>query len=262
MTFPALYHYFRTPLPYAQTLALQERIHQLQLLHRKTSSHKDILLLLQHRPVYTSGRRQTEESVQDERTRLTNIGADFVTTARGGELTFHGPGQIVGYPLVDLSRSSPPISVRDYVCRVQKSLELHLLEAHGIKHAPSDHTGVFVDKITKIASIGVQVRHRLTTHGFAMNITREPIRWFDQVVACGLADVKAGSVETVKGKEMNIDAEIPGLVARFGRMLEREFQPMNLAQEGEIGEAIAAAEDDALGAGDWAKAPHVQQHNP
>ncbi|KAJ6547010.1 hypothetical protein B0H19DRAFT_1074975 [Mycena capillaripes] len=257
MSVPALYHYFRTPLPYAQTLALQERIHQLQLLHRKSSSHKDILLLLQHRPVYTSGRRQTEESVQDERARLTNIGADFVTTARGGELTFHGPGQIVGYPLIDLSRTSPPVPIRDYVCRVQKALELHLLEAHGIKHVPTDHTGVFLDANTKIASIGVQVRHRLTTHGFAINITREPIPWFDQVVACGLADVKAGSVETAKSREIDIHAEIPGLVSRFGRMLERGFLPMNLAEEGEVGEAIAAAEADAARAGDWAKAPKL-----
>ncbi|KAJ7184313.1 hypothetical protein C8R46DRAFT_1172566 [Mycena filopes] len=232
MTLPALYHYFRTPLPYARTLALQERLHQLQLKQRATSSHKDILLLLQHRPVYTAGRRQSEESVQDERARLTNIGADFVTTARGGELTFHGPGQIVGYPLIDLSRSSPPMPVRDYVCRVQKMLELHLLEAHGIKHAPSDHTGVFLDANTKIGSIGIQVRHRLTTHGFSMNITQEPIPWFDQ------------------GR-----CRLEGLVSRLGRMLDREFLPMRLAEEGEVGEAIVAAEKEALEAGDWAKAP-------
>jgi len=257
MSLPALYHYFRTPLPYVQTLALQERIHHLQLLHRKTSSHKDILLLLQHRPVYTAGRRQTEDSVQDERVRLTNIGADFVPTHRGGELTFHGPGQIVGYPLVDLSRTSPPVSVRDYVCRLEKALQQNLLEAHGIKHVPTDHTGVFLDPHTKIASIGVQVRHRLTTHGFAINITREPIPWFDQVVACGLADVKAGSVETVKNNAVDIHKEIPGLVSRFGRLLEREFLPMNLAEEGEVGEAIAAAEEDALRAGHWAKAPQL-----
>ncbi|KAJ7739639.1 hypothetical protein DFH07DRAFT_76045 [Mycena maculata] len=255
MALPALYHYFRTPLPYAQTLALQERIHQLQLLQRRSSSHKDIFLLLQHRPVYTAGRRQTEDSVQDERSRLTNIGADFVTTARGGELTFHGPGQIVGYPLIDLSRTSPPVSVRDYVCRLQKALEIHLMEAHGIKHAPTDHTGVFLDANTKIASIGVQIRHRLTTHGFAINITREPIPWFDQVVACGLADVKAGSVGTVKGQAIDIHGEIPGLLGSLGRMLDRELLPMNPAEEGEVGEAIAAAEEDALRAGDWAKAP-------
>ncbi|KAJ7460991.1 hypothetical protein B0H11DRAFT_2057680, partial [Mycena galericulata] len=257
MALTALYHYFRTPLPYAQTLALQERIHQLQLLQRKTSSHKDILLLLQHRPVYTTGRRQTEESVQDERLRLTKIGADFVTTPRGGELTFHGPGQIVGYPLIDLSRASPPTPVREYVCRLQKALQLHLLEAHGIKHVPSDHTGVFLDEDTKIASIGVQVRHRLTTHGFAINITREPLLWFDQVVACGLADVKAGSVETATNKQLDIHDEIPGLVRRFGQLLDREILPMNLAEEGEIGDAIAAIEKEAVRAGDWAKTPDL-----
>ncbi|KAJ6582855.1 hypothetical protein B0H10DRAFT_1834271 [Mycena sp. CBHHK59/15] len=257
MVLPALYHYFRTPLPYAQTLALQERIHQLQLLQRKTSSHKDILLLLQHRPVYTSGRRQTEASVQDERTRLMNIGADFVSTARGGELTFHGPGQIVGYPLIDLSRASPPMGIRDYICRMQKAIQLHLLEAHAIKNVPSEHTGVFLDANTKIASIGVQVRHRLTTHGFAVNLTREPIAWLDEVVACGLADVKAGSVETAQDKAVNIDEEIPGLVSRLGRTLDRDLLPMNLADEGEVGEYIAAAEAEALQAGDWEKAPRL-----
>jgi lipoate-protein ligase B len=76
---PIFYHYFRHPLPYAQALNLQETIHRLQLLQRKTGTHKDILLLLQHRPVYTAGRRQTEPTIRDERTRLTRIGADFVT---------------------------------------------------------------------------------------------------------------------------------------------------------------------------------------
>ncbi|KAJ7221747.1 hypothetical protein GGX14DRAFT_430927, partial [Mycena pura] len=252
---PALYHYFKTPLPYVQALSLQEKIHQLQLLQRRTSSHKDILLLLQHRPVYTSGRRQTSESLKDERARLTNIGADFVTTARGGELTFHGPGQIVGYPLFDLSRTSAPVTVREYVCRLQKALELHLLEAHGIKHVPLDHTGVFLDAHTKIASIGVQVRHRLTTHGFAMNITSEPLPWFNHIVACGLADVKAGSVESAKTREMDIHAEIPALLSSLGRMLDRDFSPMNLADKGEIEKAIAGAEEDALKAGSWAMVP-------
>ncbi|KAF7323174.1 Coatomer protein [Mycena chlorophos] len=248
---PALYHYFRTPLPYAQTLALQERIHQIQLLQRKTASHKDILLLLQHRPVYTSGRRQTDEETREDRERLTALGADFISSLRGGELTYHGPGQIVGYPLLDLSRPSPsstkPISVRDYVCRLQHGIEQHLLEAHGIRHSPSEHTGVFLDAHTKIGSIGVQVRHRLTTHGFAVNITNEPLRWFNEIVACGLADVKAGSVESATGREgVDIHAEIPGLVSRFGNLLERDFQPLVPDNEGEIGELILEVEEEAL----------------
>lgn len=250
---PIFYHYFPLPLPYARTLALQERIHKIQLLQRRSNSHNDILLLLQHRPVYTSGRRQTEESVQDERKRLTTIGADFVTTARGGQLTYHGPGQIVGYPLLDLSRSSPPMGIRDYICRMQKTLELHLREAHGIETIPSEHTGIFLDPTTKIGSIGVQVRHRLTTHGFALNITREPVGWLDRIVACGLDDVRAGSVAGAKNTNVSLDGEIPGLVSRFGKLYERDM--VQLAIEGEVGEAIAAVEEEAKQAGPWRTEP-------
>lgn len=250
-----IYHYFRQPLPYVQTLALQEKIHQIQLTQRKTKSHKDILLLLQHRPVYTAGRRQTEEYVRDERIRLTTMGADFVTATRGGELTYHGPGQIVGYPLMDLSRYSPTLGVRDYVCRMQKTLELHLKEAHKITPMPSHHTGVFLNSNTKIGSIGVQVRHRLTSHGFSLNITREPISWFNLIIACGLEGVNASSIETAQSEAVRVEDEIPGLVSRFGHLYEREMLPMVLEEEGEIGEAIATLEEEAKRAGPWPKMP-------
>ncbi|KAG6837892.1 hypothetical protein H0H93_013045 [Arthromyces matolae] len=255
---PILYHYFRRPLPYVQTLALQEKLHQIQLSLRKSGSHKDILLLLQHRPVYTAGRRQTEASVSDERMRLTKMGADFVTATRGGELTYHGPGQIVGYPLMDLSRYSPTMGARDYVCRMQKTLELHLKEAHGITTIPSEHTGVFLNSTTKLGSIGVQVRHRLTSHGFSLNITREPIAWFDRIVACGLEGVDAGSIETAaqSSKAVNVAGEISGLVERFGRLYEREVVPIVLEDEGEIGEAIAGLEEEAIRAGSWLETPN------
>ncbi|KAG6919570.1 hypothetical protein DXG01_004233 [Tephrocybe rancida] len=252
---PILYYHFRQPLPYVRTLLLQEKLHQLQLSQRKTDSHKDILLLLQHRPVYTAGRRQSESSVADERIRLTSIGADFVTATRGGELTYHGPGQIVGYPLLDLSRYTPTMGARDYVCRMQKSLELHLKEAHAITPIPSGHTGVFLDPTTKIGSIGVQVRHRLTSHGFSLNITREPIGWFDRIVACGLVGVSAGSVETAQDKVVHIEDEMIGLASRFGRLYEREVVPMKVEEEGEMGEAIAELEEEARLAGPWHKAP-------
>jgi lipoyl(octanoyl) transferase 2 len=252
---PIFYHYFRLPLPYTRTLALQERLHQLQLNLRKSGTHKDILLLLQHRPVYTAGRRQTEPSIRDERLRLMSIGADFVTTTRGGELTYHGPGQIVGYPLLDLSRYTPTMGARDYVCRMQKLMELHLEESHMIKPVLSPHTGVFLDTDTKIGSIGVQIRHRLTSHGFALNITKEPIAWFDRVIACGLEGVKAGCVEVSKGRPIRVEDEIPGLVSRFGHIYERDIAPLKLEDEGEVGVAIAALEEEAERAEDWHRAP-------
>jgi len=223
---PIFYHYFQVPLPYVRALALQERL----------------LLLLQHRPVYTAGRRLTEQSLTDDRTRLTAIGADFCTTERGGELTYHGPGQIVGYPLLDLRRWTPVMGTRDYVCRLQKMMEGHLLHVHGIKTVPSEHTGVFLNQSTKIGSIGVQVRHRLTSHGFAFNVTREPLDWFNRIVACGLADVKAGSIETTLNRSVDLQAEIPHLVQQFGIQFQRQLIPLNLDDAGEIADEILSVE--------------------
>lgn len=252
---PVFYHYFRTPLPYTRTLLLQEKIHQLQLAARRSSSHHDILLLLEHRPVYTSGRRQTEQELHAERARLTSIGAEFSIAARGGQLTYHGPGQLVGYPLLDLARTSPPIGIRDYICIMQKMIQSYLLRTHEITHVPSDNTGVFLDPVTKIASIGVQVRHRLTTHGFAMNVTKEPLEWFAQVVACGLVDVKAGCITEAKGKNVRVEDVVPGIVDAFGTSYGRDMVKLCPQNAGELGEAILALEEDALAAGGWLKAP-------
>lgn len=258
---PIFYHYFQTPLPYARTLALQERLHALQLAQRQLGAHKDILLLLEHRPVYTAGRRQHADSpeVLEEEARLTRIGADFVTTKRGGQITYHGPGQIVGYPLLDLGRTKPPVGIRDYICNMQTMLKLHLREAHDIATSPSDNTGVFLDEHTKIASIGVQVRHRLTTHGFSLNVTTEPYKWFEQVVACGLVDVKPGSIseasKRVSGSDITVEGEIEGLAERFGRVYERDMEKFDVDGEGEMGEAIRELEEEARKAGPWPHSP-------
>ncbi|KAL0576569.1 hypothetical protein V5O48_005401 [Marasmius crinis-equi] len=264
---PILYHFFRNPLPYARTLALQEQLHQIQLSLRRSSpdKHRDVLLLLEHRPVYTAGRRQTEDNefIIAERGRLRKLGADFELTKRGGEITYHGPGQVVGYPLLDLSHagsSSSTLSIRDYICLLQRTLTSHL-KTHDIPTSPSEHTGVFLDASTKIASIGVQVRHRLTTHGFAMNITQEPEKWFERVVACGLVGVRAGSIEGALGgqnrarESMTVAAEIPSLADRFGKNFGREMVEMDLSEGGEIVDAINEMEEHAAQLGKWPTEP-------
>jgi lipoyl(octanoyl) transferase len=235
-------------LPYLRALQLQESIHALQLQQRRSSSasHQDILLLLQHKPVYTAGRRQTPSETASDRARLTALGAEFVLSQRGGELTYHGPGQIVGYPLLDLGRVRPAIGIRDYICRLQRVLSTHLREAHGLVPVASEHTGVFLGELEKVASIGVQVRHWLTMHGFAMNVTHEPRAWFDQVVACGLADVKAASIESATGKKVEVGVEIPGIVERFGRVMEREMVPLEIGS-GELAELVYTLEHDSRG---------------
>lgn len=108
-----LWHYFPKPVPYQRGLELQEFIHQHQLSKKRAGLEiPNVLLLLQHRPVYTTGRRQNVVALADERDRLKGLGADWIPTTRGGETTYHGPGQIVGYPLLDLAQfsvSSSPI---------------------------------------------------------------------------------------------------------------------------------------------------------
>ena len=207
--------------------------------------------------MYTAGRRQTEEEVALERARLTNLGADFVLTQRGGQITYHGPGQIVGYPLMDLGRYQPAMGIRDYICRMQKTMSTVLKDEYGIDSVPSDNTGVFLDDTKKIGSIGVQVRHRLTSHGFAFNVTREPLAWFNQVVACGLTDVKAECMENATGEPISVSEVIPPLVDTFGRMYGKDMEEMDPESEGEIGELIREVEEEAVAMGEWAKEPLV-----
>lgn len=256
---PILYHIFPLPLPYVPTLRLQNAIHALQLAsrHASPSLHSDYLLLLQHAPVYTAGRRMAESTLEQDRERLTRLGADFVKVERGGQYTYHGPGQMVGYPLLDLSRTETghAISVRDYVCILQRALKAVLRERHGIHPDAGDmsaETGVFVDKgKTKLASVGVQVRHRLTSHGVAMNVTREPVGWFERVVACGLVGVKAGSVEEKRreGLEggLSVADESRAFAEALGREVGREVRPLvEAAQEEsreEVGKVKALVEE-------------------
>jgi len=123
-------------------------------------------------------------------------------------------------------------------------LSLHLREAHGLTPKTSEHTGVFLSAHEKVASIGVQVRHRLTTHGFAMNITREPRAWFDEIVACGLADVKAASIEDATGRRVDVGMEVPGIVERFGRVMERQMVPLDVGY-GELAEIVYNLEQES-----------------
>ena len=142
------------------------------------------------------------------------------------------------------------MSIRDYICRVQRTMKCLLREKHGIESSPSDNTGVFVDGgRVKLASIGVQVRHRLTSHGFAFNVTEEPLAWFDQVTACGLTDVNAGAIagrsSSTSPKDVDVLSQIPGLVDIFGREMERDMVRMEDAKGDEVSEAILRLEEEA-----------------
>ncbi|TKY86544.1 hypothetical protein EX895_004693 [Sporisorium graminicola] len=150
----------------------------------RAQAEQDTLLLLQHRPVYTEGRRHDAEN-ELVSTHLRSLGAEYHLTKRGGQITYHGPGQLVGYPILNLA--SMNLASRCYVDRIQDSL-ISLLASRGIETVPppDDHTGVWADEYHKIASIGIQVRHRVSSHGFALNVEQRAMRGFKHIVACGI----------------------------------------------------------------------------
>ncbi|CAO1628257.1 unnamed protein product [Sympodiomycopsis kandeliae] len=170
-------------VPYNLGLALQESLYALR-------GNPEVLLLLQHTPVYTEGRRGDTT----DQARLQALGADHVVTQRGGLITYHGPGQLVGYPILHLGKMG--LSNRCYVDKLQSSLQafLHSYSLPTVQ-PPDDNTGVWIDDNHKIVSIGVQVRHRITSHGFALNVTKQVDPWFRNIVACGIQGKSTTNVQ-------------------------------------------------------------------
>ncbi len=177
-------------LPYAEALRLQEA-----LLDRNRPDFGDVLVLLEHPPVITLGRGAKEANLLLDPVELARRGITCERVSRGGDVTFHGPGQLVGYPIVDLE----PLG-RD-LHRYLRTLEEVLIEtlaAFGLAgERIAGKTGVWVEG-AKIASIGVGVRRWVTYHGFALNVAAD-LSGFASIVPCGLPGVRMTSMEHLLG---------------------------------------------------------------
>jgi lipoyl(octanoyl) transferase len=178
-------------LPYREALDLQLRLRD----QRLAGEIPDTLLCLEHDPVYTLGRRSSPQDLPMGEDWYRGQGIEVERTDRGGRLTYHGPGQLVGYPIVAVT------DVVAYVRTLERAL-VHALDDEGL-HAGvrtdegPDFTGVWVDE-RKIASIGVHVRSGVTTHGFAVNVEND-LQPFEWVVPCGLSHVRMTSVRRENG---------------------------------------------------------------
>lgn len=133
-------------------------------------------------PVYTSGRRERGKIPESDQNKLKQLGAQFRETWRGGQTTFHGPGQLVVYPIIDLIKFG--ISPRCYVDLLQNSI-ISTLGDFNISAKTTEDTGVWISDTQKIASIGIHVRRGITSHGLALNVSTD-LNWFNHIVACGL----------------------------------------------------------------------------
>lgn len=165
------------------------------------ASFQDQLLVCEHDPVYTAGRRI---KLAEEEARLRALGADFYYAKRGGEITFHGPGQLVGYPIVDLRRLGK--GPRWYIEMVEESI-IDTCREWGVETARTEHTGVWAGD-RKIAAIGVQVSQGVAWHGFAINCDID-LSWFDHIVPCGIADKGVTSLSEEMGSPVTVEEVTP-----------------------------------------------------
>ena len=177
---------------YRAALALQEAVRA----RRQADELPDVLLLLEHPPVYTRGRRSQDGDLPFAPEWYAARGIDVVPVKRGGQLTYHGPGQLVGYPIMRI----------DDVIAYLRTLEAALIAAVAdtglaARNRPEDgieYTGVWVQE-RKLASIGVHVQRHVTTHGFAVNVDND-MRPFEWAVACGLHGVRMTSLADERGE--------------------------------------------------------------
>jgi lipoyl(octanoyl) transferase len=181
-------HLVRLPTTdYAEALEIQ-----LKIVERRISRQApDTLLLLEHPPTVTFGTRADASHLLITEKDMALLGIALHTSDRGGEATFHGPGQLVGYPILDLKTAG--LSVREYVHRLEETL-IDALDRFGVKGFRQDgKVGVWTDKEEKIGSIGVRVRRRVTYHGFSLNValSLDPC---DFVVSCGMPAIRQVSL--------------------------------------------------------------------
>ena len=171
---------------YQPTWELQDELAQ----QRRERRIGDRLLLLEHFPVYTIGRGGNEANLLASPERLRELGAGFVRIDRGGDITFHGPGQLVAYPIVELR---DPLDLRRYVRTLEAAI-IATAERFGVAGGRVDGlTGVWVDGRRKLAAIGVRVRRGVTTHGLALNVNTN-LRWFAEMIPCGIHDKEVTSL--------------------------------------------------------------------
>ncbi len=201
-------------LDYEQAWQWQRQLHA----QRVAGEIDDTALLLEHPPVFTAGRRtEAWERPAD--------GTPVIDVDRGGKITWHGPGQLVGYPIVELPN---PVDVVAYVRRMEEVL-IEVCAAFGVTAGQvAGRSGVWLPAgehapERKIAAIGIRVAQGVTLHGFALNCDPD-LSWYDRIVPCGIADAGVTSLTAELGRDVSVaevlpvvESQLPGLVAAYAR---------------------------------------------
>jgi lipoyl(octanoyl) transferase len=204
-------------VPYADANAFMHDLAE----RRAAGGAPDSLILLEHPPVFTAGRRSQPDHVRWAAERFGLEGATFEHVDRGGSVTFHGPGQLVGYPVLDLGVKPDVIA---HLRRIEEAVILAGRDIGVDLHRDPDATGVWSGD-RKVCAIGVKLTHaRVTMHGFALNCTTD-LRWFDAIVPCGLADRGVATLSELAGREVTVTEMAPLVERRFAEVFGITFEP-------------------------------------
>src|SRR6266545_3161848 len=202
-------------VPYPDALALQKRLEAA----RQEDRVPDVLLLLEHPPTYTRGRRSTPDELPMGEAWYGAQGIEVLDTDRGGRVTYHGPGQLVGYPVVSLRPYGD--DVHEYIRRIER-LVVTVLGTYGIAAGPVEGlTGVWTAERRKIASIGIHVSRGVTTHGFAVNVNND-LQPFEWIVPCGIDHCRMSSVARELGAAQDLNELVSRVGEEFGLLFGRE----------------------------------------
>jgi len=194
-------------IDYEEALVIQRRLHQ-EVIDQISAN---TLLLLQHPPVFTAGRRTLDSERPID-------GSKVIDVDRGGKITFHGPGQIVGYPIVKLKK---PNDVVGFVRQIEKAL-IQICQDFNIEgQTYCERSGVWVrdergDR--KIAAIGIRVAKGVTMHGFALNVNPD-LSYFDRIIPCGIADAQVTSMERESNRNIALEEVLEVVEARMKQSL-------------------------------------------
>ena len=220
-------------IDYRSALALQERARDA----RQQELIPDTLLLLEHNPaVYTRGRRSAPGELTMGAAWYAERGIEIIDTNRGGKVTYHGPGQLVGYPIVRVDDVVAYVRLLEQV--LVSALSDIRVDARARADEGPDYTGVWIEN-RKIASIGVHVARGVTTHGFAVNVEARALEPFSWVVACGLPEVQMTAIESERGDTQVAPASFGERVAgALAHALGHQSRPVALS---EIEQRLAAA---------------------
>jgi len=196
--------------PYKNVWTMQKELQQ----KRINGTIEDTLILVEHEPVYTLGKNANKNHLLQNRDKSVKV----YNIERGGDITYHGPGQLVGYPILDLSNYQKSVS---WYMRKLEQVIIDLMKHYGINAKRNKGlTGVWVGD-EKIAALGVRISRWVTMHGFSLNVNTD-LRFYDGIIPCGILEYSVTSMEEILSRSINVSTVKPNLIKIFNTQFSKE----------------------------------------